>query len=829
MKKIIVLITIFFSFSILFTQNAPNLDTSLDSIWNQAQNPRVLQNSSPEALGREKLPLIPPIRNRKIPGDSEILLPIEQTEGPLNASPNDSRAYILYNRATIAFQNQQYEQARTLHRELIRLYPDTSYTPYSLYVLSLSETDFRRKVRILLTIKEKFPNFPHRNVVLDSLGDIYYLLGSHDAAEEVLVQSDSYYATYLRAMIAMDNQRPNRAITLIREALQKAPDNEASYKIYLLYSEALLALKSYDNALVVLKKASELRPWAYDNGGTILLNAGKAFFHNNRFQEALYTFGVLRLRFSRSTESRLADQYIDSLNKKGIVNVVTVPWIAKSFDTLIKEQPIRQLTPPRLPSLAEIQEMHNLPSGAIAEPGLDDIAIVPPMPIPIPPRNIFSVLVPMTNPTVEIITVTNLIQREITNTIEELLTNRIFVIETNTLTNNFALINEMFITNISTNIIQVWETNNVVSYEPVVLWKTNYRNIDITNLVTNIVDYIVTNERIELFPLQTTNYNFVNRPRNITNVIYRDITNRYLEYGLNNTTNWREDIVRKEFIEIVPAWKTTYQSIDTNTLVTNTITEIITNKRFELVPRWISNIRTNDSFEIVDSIITNTRLRIAPRWITNYQIIQTNMRDVVITNVLNTVQTNIVEQVITNVIGPRLDSTNIITNVSQEVITNFLNEQNDIEFAPIEITNNVSIENEDQQELITEPIYTTPIEEEQIKFVSQEIAHLESLASQIAEKSAGIAGEYGFSSDKGYVIRIAELKDLSVANIILRDIEALNLGTPVGIYYRDSLYFVEIRSIKEQKRAETIFQHLYQLGYTDVQLFEQYQVTEYKE
>ncbi|MGL5955616.1 MAG: tetratricopeptide repeat protein [Brevinema sp.] len=841
MKKIIVLITIFFSFSILFTQNTPGLDTSLDSIWNQAQNPRVLQNSSPEMLGREKFPLIPPTPSRKIPGDSEILLPIERTEGPLNAAPNDSRAYILYNRAMIAFQNQQYEQSRTLYRELIRLYPDSSYTPYALYVLSLSETDFRRKIRILLTIKERFPNFPHRNVILDSLGDIYYLLGSHDAAEEVLVQSDSYYSTYLRAMIAMDNQRPNRAITLIREALKKAPDNEASYKIYLLYSEALLALKSYNNALIVLKKASELRAWAYDNGGSILLNAGKAFYHDNRFREALYTFGVLRLRFSRSTEARLADQYIDALNKKGIVNMITVPWIANSFDTLIKEQPIRQLTPPRAPSLADIQEMNNLPLGSVPEPSIDDITIVPPMPIPVPPRNTFSVLVPMTNapPIIDIITVTNLIQREITNTVAELLTNRIFVVETNTLTNNFALINQASITNVVTNVVQVWETNNIVSYEPVVLWQTNYRNINITNLVTNIVDYVVTNERIDLIPLQKTNYNFVNRPQDLTNVIYRDITNRYLEYGLNNSTNWREDIIRKEFIEIVPAWKTTYQSIDTNVLVTNTITEIVTNKRLELVPRWISNIRTNDALELVDSIITNTRLRIAPRWITNYQIIQTNMRDVVITNILNTVQTNLIEQVITNVLNPRQDRTNIITNLSQEVVTNFIDEQGmgellynnaEIEFAPIEVTDMFdNIDNEDQQALITEPIYTRAIEEEQVKFVSQEIAHLESLASQMAEKSAGIAGEYGFSSNKGYVLRIAELRDLSVANIILKDIEQLNLGISVGIYYRESLYFVEMRSIKERKQAETIFQHLYQLGYTDIQLFEQYEVTEYQE
>ncbi len=103
------------------------------------------------------------------------------------------------------------------------------------------------------------------------------------------------------------------------------------------------------------------------------------------------------------------------------------------------------------------------------------------------------------------------------------------------------------------------------------------------------------------------------------------------------------------------------------------------------------------------------------------------------------------------------------------------------------------------------------------------------MASRLVEKSAGIAGDYGFSENRGFVVRVVELRDLSVANIVLRDINKLNLGVPVGIYYRDGSYFVEFRAIYDKAVAERVFQQLYQAGYHDVQLFEQYEVVEYQE
>ncbi len=1026
MKKIIFLLLFLFSTSYAQDTLNQSLDQSIDTIWSLGTYTPM--PSSPESMNKDHFPLIPPSPARKIPGDRTVLIPIEQTDGSLNASPNDAQAYILYNRATIAFQNKDYEQYTLLYRELIRRFPDSSYTPYALYVLSLDETDVRRKIRILLTIKERFPNFPHKVLILDSLGDLYYLLGSYDAAEEVLSQSDSYYAAYLRATISLETQKPNRAITLIREALQKAPDNETAYRVYILYSEALLHLRSYENSITILQKAAELRPWAYDNGVAILLNAGKSFFNSKQYPEALYTFSMLRLRFAGSTEARLADQYISALNNLGAVQMMSVPWIANNFDTILQPQPVKHLTPPQAPSMEDIQEMHNLPRSAVPEPDLDYITAVPPMSLP-SQQNTYSVLLPVSNipsSPISVISVTNTVEQTVTNFIENFLTNRIFVVETNTFTNNLVLRDTLTATNVTTNIVQIMETNSIISYEPVILWRTNYEQINITNLVTNIVDHVVTNERLDLIPLQLTNYNFVNRPQDITNVIYRDITNRYLEYGLDNTTNWIENITTKRFVEIIPSWKTTYNTIDTNELVTNVIREVVTNQRLELVPQWISNIRTNDSYRLVSNIITNTRLRIAPRWITNYQVIQTNMRDVVITNVVsdiqnqmktniqdvfitnnlvitnimnivqtnsqeivitnvqdvaqtnvlnvivtnqidtiqtnikdivitnvqdvaqtnvlnvivtnqvNTIQTNIKDIVITNTIIDTIQTNrqnvivtnaqnivftnfqnvvltnytdmmvtnlqeaimtnvrdvvqtniqnvivtnavintiqtnfqeaivtnirdviqtntqnvivtnarpsiytnihnNIITNIGQRIYTNSYNHNSytpgSIQYAPVDMTamdDSSLIDSEDQVAFIEEPIYAAPVQEEQLKLVSQQVMRLENLASRIAEKSAGIAGNYGFSDNKGYVIRIAEVKDLSVANIVLKDIEKLNLGIQAGIYYRDSRYFVEMRAIKDKELAESIFQQLYQLGYKDVQIFEQYEVVEYHE
>ncbi|MDK2817844.1 MAG: hypothetical protein KFW21_00150, partial [Spirochaetota bacterium] len=217
----------------------------------------------------------------------------------------------------------------------------------------------------------------------------------------------------------------------------------------------------------------------------------------------------------------------------------------------------------------------------------------------------------------------------------------------------------------------------------------------------------------------------------------------------------------------------------------------------------------------------------------------TNIAELVVTNRINrafdktNVITNIVEKVITNLINMPNGGLNIVTNFIEHFLTNiYTNTATLVEVAPVETVVSIippSTEDDVQIDFILEPIYASAIEEPQIQYVSPEIARLEYQVAKFAEQSAGVAGQYGFSENKGFVIRIAQVKDLSVANIILRDINELQLDVAIGIYYKEELYFLEIRSIKDKKKAEKISQELYQLGYTDIQMFEQYEVIEYQD
>ncbi len=1142
MKKILVVLSLLIIPQFYYAQGtdltSDQLDNSIDSIWaGQRDRTYSVQDVGPESLGVDNniiAPILPPSRTRtSIPGSEVIILPIEESQGPVNASPNDAQAYILYNRATIAYRKKQFETARDHYRDLIRRFPDSSYTPYALYTLSISEKDYRRKIRILLTIQERFPSFPHKDIVADRLGDIYYLLDSTEAAEEAFSKSKSAYALYMRAMIALDSQKPNEAIGLIRNFFKIAEDRESAYQAYMLYAEALIAIGANANALTVLEKSVDLRPWAYDNGALILLNAGKAFYHGGKEREALYAFSLLRLRFSRSTESRLADQYLVALSKKSVVRMTSVPWLANSFETIIKEQTTVNLKTPRGPSANDVLSMNpQLPTGAVTAPSLDQVAFLPPMPIPAPPQNIQSILVPITEglPSVEIVTLTNTVFQELTNTINFVITNRVFVVETNSFTNDITVMDTRFLTNLVTNIVQILETNTIVSYEPVVIFRTNNRFIDrtnyitniinqvitntyvdtrtnyitnyvnqiitnarlnktnyitnmveqvftntrvnnrtnyitnyinqvltntlvnnrtnyitnyanqvftnilvnnrtnyitnyvnqvitnarlnktnyitnvveqvftntfinditnyinatnpieristntfienitnyvnttntieristntfienrtnyitntniielistntfvnnvtnymtnslervftntlidgrtnfitnvidyvvtnarinnrtnyvtnyvnqvitnalvnnrtnyttnyvnqvitnalvnnrtnyitnyanqvitnalinnVTNYITNVADYIVTNERIEVSPLLITNYNTVNRRENLTNVIARVITNRYLEYGLDNTTNFREEYTTHHFLEVIPSWKTAYETLSSN-FVTNVIREVVTNQRIEILPNWTGNLRTNNNFNVTNTIITNTRLQIAPAWITNYEIVSTNLRDSIITNVANVLQTNFLEQIVTNLINVTNNITNIVvlTNDQGLVSTNNLAP----EFAPVLLGDAILIGDDPQLDLIIEPIYEAPVDDAQALFVTEDVTRLEAQVAKVSEKAAGVAGQYSFPDSKGYIVRIAQLKDLSVANIIIRDVNELDLKVSPGIYFRNEFYYVEIRGIAEYDMAREMSQTLYKMGYTDVQVFERYDVTEYQD
>ncbi|MGL4388049.1 MAG: tetratricopeptide repeat protein, partial [Brevinema sp.] len=610
MKKFILMLFLLPTISFAQISVNPNasLDQAIDTIWQpNSPNPTTIQDAGPEILGNNQIiaPVLAPARSRTaVPGSDTVVLPIEESDGPLNLSPNDSKAYILYNRATIAYRKKEFEKARELYRELIKRYPNSSYTPYALYTLSLSEKDYRRKIRILLTIKEKFPKFSHLSLILDRLGDVYYILGSSDAAEEVFKESKSSYSLYMQAIIALDAQKPNKSIKIIREFIKQAPDKESAYKAYIIYSESLLLLKKNKDALIVLEKSVQLRPWAFDNGAAILLNAGKAFFHNKQYNESLYAFSVLRLRFSRSTESRLADQYITALSKMNVVDMKTVPWIANEFDTLIKEQPVVRFKAPKYPSVKDVLGINtNLPTSAIQEPNLNDVGYLPEMPVPTPERSRRNILVPVRPdglPSIELISFTNTVFQEVTNTINKILTNQVFVISTNQITNEVVSVKNYYLTNTITNFTNLRDTNVVRTYENVVIFKTNFINREMTNFVTKIINDRITNVEFEIFPLYQTN--IVNKTNFITNIINDRITNVQTEIvAIFNTntvtlTNFQTNIINNRITnvltEVLPIWQTNTRNISFTNYITNIINDRIANVVLEVVPyrRELTNI-----------------------------------------------------------------------------------------------------------------------------------------------------------------------------------------------------------------------------------------------
>lgn len=829
MKKILIAFSVFVyvnAFAQFHANSANALDSAIENIWVQDRiSPYSFQDVGPEVLFSQSkqlvAPILTPARARvQIPGSNEILLPVEVTEGPLYLSPNDTKAYILYNQATIAHHKKQFEKARVIYRDLVRQYPDSSYTPYALYTLSISEPDYRRKIRILLTIKEKFPDFPHKTLILDRLGDLYYLLDSPGPAEEAFALSGSVHALYMQTMLSLDKHKPKQAITQVRSLLKSISDKELAYQAYIVYTEALFLLKEYSHMLTVLKKAVELRPWAYDNGALVLLHAGRSLFFANRFEESLYVFSLLRLRFSRSSESRIADQYIVVLGQQNVVDMKTVPWIARHFDVMIKEQPVVRMRTPRYPTISEILQMNTeLPKSAIKEPSLSDIAFVPPMPKPEAPLIQQDVLVPISkhNPQIEVelLRFTNFQVENVTNLVYQIETNMLFVVETNTITNNFLGIDlsfetniidqtntiDMWRTNVITNVVQTFETNTVMLYEPVVIWQTNSRNLNCNNYLTNLVDQVVTNERVNYEPVWKNKYNLIGRSNALTNVITKIYTNHILEIQLDKTSNWTEQILTNQFVEIIPAGVTSYRTLDSNMRM-NVVQEVVTNQHFHIVPTRKKTCNGH-SYDISEDLITNTKLHIAPLWTTNYQYITTNVVDYLVTNLVPT-----------------------ISEFTNMVLTSPISHST--EMAPV-CLQNTAVQAEHPQILpISDPI-DEPIEDTQEISIFPEALKLEKQVAKLTEQSAGIAGQYEVPDNKGYVVRIAEVQSLAVANIIIQDIEKLQVGVSPAIYYRDDIYYVEARQIEEYDLAQELVRELYKIGYADVQLFEQFEITRYQD
>ncbi|NPV00130.1 MAG: tetratricopeptide repeat protein [Brevinematales bacterium] len=106
---------------------------------------------------------------------------------------------------------------------------------------------------------------------------------------------------------------------------------------------------------------------------------------------------------------------------------------------------------------------------------------------------------------------------------------------------------------------------------------------------------------------------------------------------------------------------------------------------------------------------------------------------------------------------------------------------------------------------------------------------MEVTAEKTVGKAESIQGQVVKSEVLEYVVRVGEYKDLSVANVIAKEIAKNQKGLPIGIYYRNDLYYAEIRGITKLEDAKSYAKLLISIGYKDTKVVEMVKVTEYGE
>ncbi|MGL5721381.1 MAG: tetratricopeptide repeat protein, partial [Brevinema sp.] len=701
MKKIIFFLL--FSLTVLHAQNTTGFGTG--SQWTSgSQNlggltPEVFNPNEPTSR-----PIAIPTRSRpadSLPGTDIHVVPILDDAEPLPGS--DFRSFTIYQNASRAFRNKE-AGWQDQYKEFVRRFPSSVYTPYALYALASVETDYRRKVRFLLAIKDKFPTFSYISKVYDALGDIYYLMDAADTAKEIFLEGktkyNSLYADYMLAVIALDARKPTEALGHIRSYIASQPNPENGYKVYVLYTEALMLQRRYADAITILSQAAPLRPWAYDNGLLLLLYTAQAYFNlgdtktlasqaaerRADYNRSLYAFSLLRSRFSRSSEARVAEQYLNALENRKASESLVIPWLADSFRTQIVPKPEVTFQPP---SYGPGRTNVNLP-GSITPPSTD-FSFLPAMPLPASPNRLsaqeFYVPARPERTEVQIVTFTNRLSTTVTNLFTNVVTNRIFSMFTNTITNQFASVMQVLSTNTYTNLITAYVTNTNQEYEYIPVFITNQGAYVSTNTVTNIIDVYITNAMAELGMRNVTNFapNFItNYITNIRDVYVTNVaaelsqrTNIVPVYFTNYVTNLVENRITQQATELVVRDATNIvAAVYTNT-ITNYRTVTETNRVGELVLRTITNTNQVPSTNFITNIrtvtVTNTLQQVLPRVLTNIQEAlvtnaRTNIYDVFVTNTATALN----YRTVTNMVAVPVTTTNLV--IREVTLTNAVGE-----------------------------------------------------------------------------------------------------------------------------------------------------------
>ena len=244
---------------------------------------------------------------------------------------NSGGAYIVYQDAKTLYRNKKMAASKAKFLEVVKKYPDSKFVPNALYMLSFIETDYLKIIDYLNIIRNQYPDFRYWKQAVEKLGDIYYVIGSFDYAAKSYKEAKTEHSLYMLAVISAANAKFLDAARYSRELLKQTQDHKLAYKGLLILIDAYVSLRKYNSALNAIRESVKLKDWAYDNGTRVLYYAGKSYFYQKKYEQALYCFSMLRTQFPLSSEASLVKNYMKYLAKKNVVIAEPVDWVEKYF------------------------------------------------------------------------------------------------------------------------------------------------------------------------------------------------------------------------------------------------------------------------------------------------------------------------------------------------------------------------------------------------------------------------------------------------------------------------------------------------------------------
>lgn len=241
------------------------------------------------------------------------------------------QAYILYQDAKELYRNKKMAESREKFEEVVKKYPQSRYVPNALFMLSFIETDYIKIIEYLNIIRNSYTDFKYWKEALEKLGDIYYIMGSYGYSLQAYQQAGTDRSLYMQGIIYAADGKHEEAVNRMQTLISQTRDYDLSYKALMVMADSYVGLGRLNSALRTLEESIKLLDYSFDNGSRILFYAGKSYFYKKEWGRALYVFSLLRTSFPLSAESKLAENYLENLDKRGIVVIEPVDWVEKNF------------------------------------------------------------------------------------------------------------------------------------------------------------------------------------------------------------------------------------------------------------------------------------------------------------------------------------------------------------------------------------------------------------------------------------------------------------------------------------------------------------------